>query len=127
MNLRTDKGVARKIEPQSSAEVSHEMRAGGVVRARSKVARVKIVVETNTLRSNSCLKLPRGALANLGHPNSVEIPKNRAIRLIPCVKGLACLPGYFSAHAKLVFEKELIAANRKISAAIQGLDRKSVV
>ena len=92
MALRTDENIGRDVKSQARAEMPHKMRAGRVVRTAHEVTRVEIIVKPYALCADPCLKLALYSIVQLRYPHPVEVPENRAIRLVSRVYRLARTP-----------------------------------
>src|SRR5882762_11091459 len=89
--LRTNEKSAPGVEFQSCADLSHEMRAGRVVRARDVVTSVVIGVEACALGTDAGGEFCRHVLGELRHVDPVEVPEDRAVGLICIVDPMARL------------------------------------
>jgi len=120
MSFGADKDVVGHIQANSAAYVSEEMVAAVEISAAERRALKERLVEAQTLKSNSALKIQLCPLPQLRSINGIEVEKNRTVGLKELVDILMGPPCDFRAYSEILLEQK-VAAERRISAAADAL------
>lgn len=120
MSFGANEDVIGHIEADSGAYVSQKVVAAGVVSATECGALKERLVEPETLKSDSTLKIELCPLSQRRSIDGAEVIKNGTVGLKEDVNILVGPPGGFRAYSEILMEQK-IAAECRISTAADGL------
>lgn len=121
MGLRPDEDGIGHVKAESASHVDQEVIAALKVRTAHKIAGEEWLVETEAFKADSALQFRLCPLAERRTIDRIEIVENRAVGIEKDVHVLMTAPCHLAPYSEILFDKEEITAERRITTAADAL------